>query len=138
MKNKGRILAIDIGEKRVGLAISVPGVKIAQPLKTLNRDFIWDELKEIFNNYKIETVVVGLPLRTNGAKSNSIHNVRYFAKELQSKFKVPVKLWDERFTTKSAEQTLRILGKRPSRNKQVIDKLAATILLEEYLTWISN
>ncbi|MDI6840740.1 MAG: Holliday junction resolvase RuvX [bacterium] len=135
---EGRILAIDFGEKRVGLAISVPGVKIAQPLRTIDRIFIWDELKNIFTDYDIETVVVGLPLRTNGTKSNGTHNVRYFVKELQSKFKVPVKLWDERFTTKSAEQILRMSGKRPSRNKQIVDKLAATIILEEYLEWISK
>jgi len=134
----GRILSIDLGEKRVGLALSVPGFKIAQPLKTISRARIWEELKNVFTTYEIELVVVGLPLRTNGTESDGTRETKYFAKELQSRFRVPVKLWDERFSTRGAEQVLKMFGKHPSRNKPTIDKLAATIILEEYLEWVKS
>ncbi len=131
--SEGRVLAIDFGEKRIGLAISIPELKIPQPLRTIDRAKLWEELEKVFSQYEIETVVVGLPLRTDGTETRFSLRTRKFAKELGSKFKIPVKLWDERFTTCEAEATLRMLGKQPSRNKKEIDKLAATIILEEYL-----
>ena len=136
---KERVLSIDFGEKHIGLAISVPELKIPQPLQTIERKNLWKELEKIFSQYKIETVVVGLPLRTDGTETKFTLITRKFAKELSSKFKVPVKLWDERFSTCEAESTLRMLGKQPSRNKEEIDKLAAAIILEDYLeTLIPN
>lgn len=140
MASSARILAIDFGEKRVGLALSVVGtycntpLHIPQPLKTVDRGDLWKELDEIFSSYKIETVVVGLPLRTNGRDADSTSVVKKLAEEIASKFNVPVKLWDERFSTKSAERILRTAGRQPSRDKKLVDKIAAAIILEEYLS----
>ncbi|MDD2890755.1 MAG: Holliday junction resolvase RuvX, partial [bacterium] len=64
--NEQRILAIDYGEKRIGLAISIPGFKMVEPLKTLESNKLWEGLEEVFQQYDIKTVVVGLPLRTDG------------------------------------------------------------------------
>jgi putative Holliday junction resolvase len=128
-----RVLAIDFGERRIGLALSIPEVNIAKPLKTVDRDDVWDELSEVFTEYRISTVVVGLPLRTDGSDGKSVPTIKQFAAELRGKFNVVVKFWDERFTTRSAEQLLRTLGKQPSRDKALVDEIAAAMILEEYL-----
>lgn len=129
-----RVLAIDPGEKRVGLAISIPGLKISQPLKTVARIHLWGELGKIFEAYEIGTVVVGLPLRTDGTSGKEAELAEALAKEVSRRFKVEVELWDERFSTKSAEEALRLLGKKPSRHKESVDTIAATLILDEYLS----
>ncbi len=130
---EGRILAIDFGKKRIGLAITIPELNIPQPLQTIDIKNLWEELEKVFFQYNIETVIVGLPLRTDDTETEFTLLTKKFAEELGSKFKVPVKLWDERFTTCEAESILKMIGKQPSRNKKEIDKLAAFVILEEYL-----
>ena len=129
-----RILAIDFGERRVGLAISIPKLNIPQPLKTIERKNLWQELDEVFKTYNISTVVIGLPLHTDGREAKSTPIVKELAAELSIKYNIPVKLWDERFTTKRAEQIMHLLGKKPSRDKEAVDRIAAAIILEEYLS----
>jgi putative Holliday junction resolvase len=129
-----RVLAIDYGERRIGLALSIPEMNFAKPLKTVDRENAWDELDNIFAEYMIGTVVIGLPIRTDGRDGESVPAIKQFAAELRDKFNVAVKFWDERFTTRSAEQLLRTLGKQPSRDKGLVDKIAAAMILEEYLS----
>jgi putative Holliday junction resolvase len=104
------------------------------PLKTVDIKDFWDELNNIFSTYNIQTVVLGLPLRTDGTDTEFCTTIRQLANEITSKFHIPVKLWDESFTTKDAEKILHSAGKQPSRNKNLIDKLSASIILEEYLS----
>jgi putative Holliday junction resolvase len=134
MKEGHRILAIDLGEKRTGFALSIPSVNIAQPLKTIDTKEIWKELGKIFNQYNVKTVVIGLPLHINGRPAKSVVVVKEVAEKIRAEFKVPVKLWDERLTSKDAERILQSMGKRPNKNKGLVDKLAATLILEEYLS----
>lgn len=133
-----RTLGIDFGEKRVGIAVSIPGFNIVEPLKTASSDKIWEELGKIFATYDIESVVVGLPLRTDGSEDKITESTRKFANELHKRFKISVKLWDERYTTLNAESILKSCGKRPTQTKGDIDKFAATVILEEYLASISE
>ncbi|MFA5032597.1 MAG: Holliday junction resolvase RuvX [bacterium] len=128
-----RILAIDYGEKRIGLAISIPGFKMVEPLKTLESKKLWEGLEEVFQQYDIKTVVVGLPLRTDGKDDKTTTKAREFAKAIQLKFNINVELWDERYSTVDVENILKDLGKHPSKEKGNIDKYAATLILEEYL-----
>lgn len=130
------ILAIDFGRKRVGIALSTTELNIPQALKTIPTQNLWEELDKIFKTYKIVIVVIGLPLRTDGTDVPSTIVVKKLAEDIGNRFNVPVKLWDERFTTKSAERILHTIGKKPSKNKPLIDKIAAAIILEEYLSSI--
>ncbi|MBI4721581.1 MAG: Holliday junction resolvase RuvX [Candidatus Stahlbacteria bacterium] len=131
-----RILAIDFGEKRIGLAISIPKLNIPEPLKTIERKDLWAELDEIFKSYNIDTVVIGLPLHTDGREAKNTPIVKELAAEISVRYNIPVKLWDERFTTKSAEQLMHLLGKKPSKDKANVDRIAAAIILDEYLSSI--
>jgi len=133
-----RILAIDFGEKRIGLAITLPMLNIPQPLKTVERENLWHEMNEIFKNYNIGTVVIGIPLHIDGGDTKHTAVIKELAAEISIKFNVPVKLWDERSTTRSAEQLMHAFGKKPSRNKKMVDKIAAAIILEEYLSGLCS
>lgn len=132
----GRILAVDYGEKRVGLAISDELQITSSPLITLLRsgdDEIIAKIIQLAQKYRVEEIVVGLPVRTDAKQGEMEQRVRSFAKKLQCKTKVPVVLFDERFTTRIAEQVLLEADLSRQKRKQVRDKLAAAILLQSYL-----
>jgi putative Holliday junction resolvase len=131
-----RYLGIDFGEKRVGLAISDPSLTIAQPLKTItyaSPKLLFRELSTIIQQYSVTKIVCGLPLSMKGGDSQKTREVREFAKALEMSIGVPVFLFDERLTTLQAELTLHQLGKKPSRNRDKIDQLAAQFILQTFL-----
>ena len=134
-----RVLAIDFGERRVGLALSDPSAMIAQPLPTLlrragKRPPVAKILEIISANDVIEAVV-GLPLTLAGDDSDWTRTVREFARKLQERSGIPVALLDERLTSVQAERAVRSLGLRKSQREQKerIDSAAAMILLQLYL-----
>ncbi|MFN4180606.1 MAG: Holliday junction resolvase RuvX [Armatimonadota bacterium] len=132
----GRILAVDYGEKRVGLAISDELQITASPLTTLLRssdDEIIAQIIQLAQKYRVEKIVIGLPVRTDAKQGETEQRVRNFAKKLQCKTKIPIVLFDERFTTRIAEQVLLEADLSRQKRKQVRDKLAAAILLQSYL-----
>lgn len=132
----GRILAIDYGEKRVGIAISDELQITAYPLTTLLRisdDEVIAQIVQLTQKYRVETIVVGLPLRTDGKQSEMEQKVRSFAEKLKGKTKATVVLFDERFTTRIAERVLIEADFSRKKRKQVRDKLAAVIILQGYL-----
>lgn len=133
-----RILAIDFGVKKFGLALSIPGFNIVEPLKTVDYDKIWEELEKLIATQNIEKIVIGLPLRTDGSDDKTTEKARKFADEVHKKFNLPVKLWDERYTTLNAESILKEHRKRLPREKGYIDKFAAAVILEEYLASIEE
>lgn len=132
----GRVLAIDYGKKRIGVAVSDPLGMFATGLETLLNEKNTIPLETIQNTikeYQVETVVVGLPLHMSGDDSEMSLACRDFAKELESLTSVKIHLMDERFTSKIAEQSMQARGLKPSRNKGKIDQTAAMILLQNYL-----
>lgn len=131
-----RILGIDYGERRVGLAISDPLNIFAKPFFTIDRksstDYIQDLLKIIEEN-GVKEIVVGLPLNMKGVDSKQTTIVRNFVQDLKSKTKYPIHFQDERLSSKTAEQSLILQKKSPSKNKASIDSTAASLILQEYL-----
>lgn len=131
-----RYLAIDYGHKRSGLAVSDPTFTIAQKLKTITFKSIQQlvsEIKQIAAEYQVIKIILGLPLNLKGQDSEKTREVRLFAEKLTAELSVPIVLFDERFSTARAEQVLHLLGKKPSRNRDVIDQLAAQDILQTYL-----
>mgnify|MGYP001213763523 CR=1 FL=1 len=131
-----RILGIDYGERRVGLAISDPLNIFAKPFSTIDRksspDYVQDLLKIIEEN-GVKEIVVGLPLNMKGVDSKQTTIVRNFVQDLKSKTNYPIYFQDERLSSKTAEQSLILQKKSPSKNKASIDSTAASLILQEYL-----
>ncbi len=136
MAQKTRILGVDYGEKRIGLAVSDPGGIIAQGLPTIvyrsQADAI-NQIAEAAATHRVAEVVVGLPLNLRGQVRASAERVHRFVDRLRKVLDVPVSLWDERLTSVMAEATLRQMGKPPSRNRKRVDQVAAVLLLQSYL-----
>ena len=132
----GRYLGIDWGEKRIGLAISDPTSTIARPLKTLPNRGLKPVLKQLqarISEQNISRVVVGLPKTMGNRFSRKTEEVARVIQALEAALSVPVVSFDERLTTVLAHQTVRQLGKKPSRERERIDQLAAVHLLQSYL-----
>lgn len=133
---QGRLLAIDYGQKRIGVAVSDPTRTIAQGLPTIVYKSLPEALEKIdklVEEYQIQLVVVGMPLTMNGEVGLAARKVEVFVGFLKKRYSVPVVLWDERLTSVVAAKTIRESGKSPSRNKSKIDELAARLILQNYL-----
>jgi len=131
-----RILAVDYGEKRIGLAISDELGITASPLMTLVRRSDEETVRQIAqlaSKLKVTQIVVGLPRRTDAQEGEMERKVKAFAEKLRQKVSVPVVLFDERFTTRIAEQVLLEADLSRRKRKQVRDRLAAVILLQSFL-----
>ena len=131
----GRILGIDYGESRIVLAISDPNKIIASPFKTiLNNGY--DKTKEkilnIIQEYKIEIIVLGLPLSMSGNDTNQTKRVRKFQDLIQD-LDVPIQMQDERLSSLSAKKSLIQQKIKTGHNKHLIDSTAAAIFLQHYL-----
>ena len=132
-----RILGIDYGEKRIGVAITDPLNMFAYPLTTLNNDTsLWNQLQKIFSEYKIEKAIVGYPLKESGAPSKISEMVLKFKESLINKFSVEVNLVDERYSSLIAQQRIlqSVSSKKKRQDKSLLDKNAAAVLLEDYLS----
>ena len=122
-----RILALDVGSKTIGLAVSDPLGITAQGLETLrrrNKRSDLEQLRRVLKRFDIREIVVGYPLRMSGAESGQTEKVTRFAEQLRQRFQLPVHLWDERLTTVAAHE----LG--PAERD---DEIAAAIILQEFL-----
>lgn len=131
----GRILGVDHGERRIGLAISDPDGVLASPLETV--DVRGGDpaaaVARVCEQQGAERVVVGLPLHLNAQEGASAEKARAFAEALRARTCLPVELWDERLTTVTAQKALIEGGVRRKRRKELVDGLAARILLQHYL-----
>lgn len=131
-----RILGLDVGEKTIGVAVSDPMGWTAQGVTvirrtTLERDLT--SLHDLVREYQVETFVVGLPRRTDGSYGPETDKIYQFGSELKRKFTLPVEYWDERFSTVAAERILLEGDVSRAKRRQVIDKVAATVILQAYL-----
>jgi putative holliday junction resolvase len=136
----GRILSIDFGLKRIGLAMCDPFQIVASTLKTLannNLNSVVAELCEIIKDNAVKAVVVGHPLHMTGDAGEMVEKVKGFMLQLDAAVDTKIFLWDERWTTVSAEKLLIETGKSPSKNRKKIDQLAAAFLLQGFLDRIS-
>jgi len=134
------ILALDVGTKRIGIAKANSRLKIANPLTTIHRTKLKDDIKEInilINEYNIERLVVGLPKTLSGKEEHSARYVRKFISEILKTVNIDVKFWDERFSSVSAERILIQGNVSRQKRKGKVDKLAATIILQNYLDALS-
>jgi len=132
----GRVLALDVGGRRVGVAMSDSQSMLASPLTTLNakpRERLLTNIVALVHEHGVDTIVVGLPLTMEGTVGPQARLVQSFAAELEHALGQQVHLFDERFTSVVAEQMMRDLGVKPARRKERIDEVAASIILQDYL-----
>jgi len=136
MEEPARILGIDFGLKRVGLALSDPLRIFAYPFKTLNNDQnFWKELSKIILEKNIEKIVLGYPVKDSGIKSEIAQRIEKFSEDLGKKFKVQVIFWDERYTSVMAQEKIleSVPKKSKRRDKGLLDQNSAAIILQEYI-----
>lgn len=131
----GRILAVDLGTKRVGFALSDPLKIISTPYTMIpftTENNLINEIRKLVKEKEIETVVIGLPIRENGNEGTACEKARIISERIAA-YKISVILWDERYSSKIAEKILREYGIKHKNSKSKIDSLSASILLESYL-----
>lgn len=136
-----RILGLDPGEKRIGVAITDPLGLTAQGIDVIKYTRIGDAIKKIKDiclQYEVEKVIVGNPLNMDGSRGQESENAYRFAEKLRRELNLPVEMVDERLTSASAEKTL-LKGNVSRKNRrEVKDKLAATLILELYINTCQN
>lgn len=129
-----RLLCIDYGEKRIGIALSDPLQILSRPYTVLeNNDQVLQKIQDIIQTEKAGKVILGLPLNLAGNDTVKTKEVRNFAEKLRSAISVPVVFWDERYSTDEAHKSLKKMGLNTKQERQVVDKIAASIILKDYL-----
>lgn len=136
-----RVLALDYGTKRIGVALSDELGWTAQPLETLNRRSLDRDIAHIASlvgTHEVGQVLLGFPIQLDGREGPAIQAMREFQIRLEEGVPVPVILWDERLTTKSAEDFLIAADVSRKKRKGVVDRIAASILLQSYLASLES
>lgn len=135
----GRILALDLGKKRIGLALSDPLGITAQGLPTLHRTRVREDLAELatlIRDREVALILMGHPLHMDGRESRQADYTREFADRLHAHTGIEVRFWDERLTSVEAERVLKQSGISIEKRARSVDQLAAQILLESYLDYL--
>jgi putative Holliday junction resolvase len=132
----GRVLGLDVGARRIGVAVSDPLGITAQGLETLHRknkkyDLGW--LGRVIREYEIREIVVGLPLRMSGVEGAQAEKIQIFAEDLRKHFKLPVHLWDERLTSAEANRLLREAELSIEKRGKAVDRMAAILILQGWM-----
>jgi putative Holliday junction resolvase len=136
-----RILALDHGTKRIGVAVSDQLKMIAQPLEYIPAEPFADflaRLKQILREQEVELILLGLPRNMDGSYGPAALKVQEFAAVLRDAVTIPIKLWDERLTSAQAQRFLIQGGVRREKRKEKVDKTAAAILLQSYLDGLAQ
>jgi len=131
----GRILALDVGSVRIGVALSDPMGITAQPLLVINRrkDDPFAQVAQLVQEHEVQRVIVGYPLQLNGEKGPATQAMDTFIERLRSTIETPIEAWDERLSTKQAERSMIDDGVRRDKRRKSIDKIAAALILQSYL-----
>ena len=135
-KLTGRVLGLDVGSKRIGIAISDLLGITAQGQETLqrqNKRLDFERLGKLIREHEIAEIVVGYPLRMSGAEGVQAERMQRFAEELRERFGLPVHLWDERLTSAEANRVLRETEMSIRRRGQVVDQMAAVLILQSWM-----
>ena len=136
-----KVLGLDIGEKRIGIAISDELRYTAQGMKVLDRRGVDNdvrELAEVIAANKVSTIVVGLPKNMDGSLGEGAQKVTAFVQKLKKATSVPITLWDERWTTSEATRVLLQADLSRKKRGKVVDKVAAVLILQGYLDSLAN
>jgi putative Holliday junction resolvase len=141
MEEPGKILALDVGDKRVGVAVSDAAGWQARPVEILTRrskreDFA--AVARLVEEHRAAAIVVGYPLNMDGTRGPQARRVARYARELQQAVSVPVTLWDERLSSEEAAERLRAAGGSRRRRRRYLDDAAAAVILQEYLDAQAN
>jgi putative holliday junction resolvase len=131
-----RVLGLDVGSRRIGVAISDPLGITAQGMETLhrkNKKYDLSYLHRLIRDYQVKEIVVGLPLRMSGAEGIQAEKIQAFAEELRKHFKLPVHLWDERLTSAEANRLLRETDLSIEKRGQAVDRMAAILILQGWM-----
>jgi putative holliday junction resolvase len=132
----GRILGLDVGSRRIGIAVSDPLGITAQGLDTLQRRNKRHDLAALgllIREYEVREIVVGLPLRMSGAEGTQSEKMQLFAEELRKRFRLPVHLWDERLTSAEANRLLRETELSIEKRAKAVDRMAAVLILQGWM-----
>ena len=139
-----RKLGLDSGDSRVGIAISDSLGITAQGLETIhhngNDKIVLKRLEELFNEYEIDTIVIGMPINMNGTKTDRVEVTQKFIHKLKCKFgkKIPIAPIDERLTTVAAHKTMNFLDVNKKKKKNIVDTISAVYILEIYMNKMKN
>ena len=137
LPSSGRLLAVDPGAKRIGIALSDPSQTLAQPLATLSRRagqrFPLRDLRTLLQEHSPVGILVGLPLAPDGSEDERAAAARELGSLLEDKTGLPVEFWDERLSTARVHSDVRASGGRIRTGRQEVDQLAATVLLQSFL-----
>lgn len=131
-----RVLGLDVGSRRIGIAVSDPLGVTAQGLETLQRknkrtDF--ERLGKVILEYQVKEIVVGLPLRMSGMEGTQAEKMHDFANEIRKRFRLPVHLWDERLTSAEANRLLRETDLSIEKRGKAVDRMAAVLILQGWM-----
>jgi putative Holliday junction resolvase len=135
-KPAGRVLGLDVGSRRIGIAVSDALGITAQGLETLqrrNKRTDLAALEQVIRDNEVREIVVGLPLRMSGAEGTQSEKMRAFADDLRKKFRVPVHLWDERLTSAEANRFLRETDLSIDKRAKAVDRMAAILILQGWM-----
>jgi putative holliday junction resolvase len=127
---------MDVGSKRIGLAVSDPLRITAQGLETLqrrNKGLDFERLERVIREYHVAEIVIGLPLRMSGAGGTQSEKMQAFAEEIHRRFRLPVHLWDERLSSAQANRLLRETDMSIKRRGEVVDQMAAVLILQSWM-----
>lgn len=133
---QGRILAIDLGTRRIGVALSDPTATIAAPLETISpagERRAAERVADLCRHHGVTLIIVGWPRNMDGSRGPAAQQAEAFAERLRTVAAVPVELWDERLSTAAAERTLIEAGARREERRQSRDRVAAAVILQGYL-----
>lgn len=136
-----RILGLDIGQKTIGLAISDPLGLTAQGITTIhrkNKKSDIEELKKVCKEYEVETLVIGLPKNMNNSIGFAGEKIQEFSKLIEEEIGLKIEFWDERLTTVAAHRAMLEADLSRGKRKKIVDKVAATYILQGYLDRLSN
>ncbi|MBR6938514.1 MAG: Holliday junction resolvase RuvX [Prevotella sp.] len=131
-----RILSIDYGKKRTGLAVTDPLKLIAGGLATVSTSELFNYLQDYIKKEQVEKVIIGKPLQTNGEPSENLNRVQQFVNRWKKAIpQIPIEYYDERFTSVLAHRAILDsgIGKMARQNKALVDEISATILLQDYM-----
>ena len=131
-----RILGLDVGTRRIGIAISDPLGITAQGLETLHRRNKKHDLHyfyKLIREYDVKEIVIGLPLRMSGAEGAQAKKIQAFADDLRKQFRLPIHLWDERLTSAEANRLLRETDLSIEKRGQAVDRMAAILILQSWM-----
>lgn len=137
MKTSGRLLGFDLGDARIGVALSDTMRTIASPLLMLPRSKkfsdLMREIEELVKKHQVGGIVIGLPLNMDGSEGPRVQSTRAFANNLSKHLDIPIHFWDERMSTMAVARTLEESGISHTSRKEHVDKMAASYILQGYL-----